>query len=130
MYQKNLSVADWIKKTILCGVLAMVLSVVLCMLCSILIMNEVLGQGSVKALAIIISFLSSFMGCLCSAKSVGEKCIPSAMISASTYLVLALMIKGLFFRGAFGQSVYILPAVIIAAVVAGLLGARRKKRHR
>ncbi len=130
MYNKTRTPASWIKTICLCGAASMLLSVLLCMLASALILKGVLPQGAINSLAIGICFISVLAGSLVCAKAIGEKCLPTALAAAAVYILLALMLKGLFFRGGFGQTVFLLPAAAVAAILAGLLGAKRKKRRK
>jgi putative membrane protein (TIGR04086 family) len=130
MYNKNRTPMDWVCNAGLCGGISMLLAFCLCMLMGIFVSKEILPQGAIPALAIGISLCAAFAGSLLSAKRLGERSMLAALSAAAVYLLLTLALKGLFFRGGFGQAVYLLPAAILGAVIAGFLGAKRKKRRK
>ena len=130
MNVKNKSGSSLIWRILICGSASMLTSILLCMLIGVMVLKEVIPQGAVNGAAIGISFTSVLLCAFICAKKTGEKCMLIALAVATTYLLLCVTMKGLFFRSGLGQTIYLIPAALVAAAIAGILGAKKKKRRR
>lgn len=127
---QKLSAPRWLRSATLGGVLAMVVSAALCMGAAALIVNGALPLEASASIAIMICLLSSWVGAFVGAKRAGERRMPAALCACAVYLLELLAVKGLAYRGGFSQAAYLLAAVAVGGVSAGLMAAKRKRRRR
>ena len=75
-----------------------------------------------------ITAAAAFAGAMTAAAAVGQRRLPVSLAVGAVYLLLMLMGRGLWFGGQWSA----LPAIAVAAaaLTAGLLSSRQKKRRR
>lgn len=105
-------------------------ALVLSMIFAKVIMMGLIHQSATQVLAIVITAISTFIGCSIVAKSMPEKKLLCGYLLAACYLVLVLILKALFVKGPMDQFLSILLPAAAAATAAGLLQARPKKKRR
>ena len=76
----------------------------------------------------LIAAAAAFAGAMTAAAAVGQRRLPVSLAVGAVYQLLMLMGRGLWFRGQWSA----LPAIAVAAaaLTAGLLSSRPKKRRR
>ena len=87
-----------------------------------------LPEQSVPLLSMLIAAAAAFAGAMTAAAAAGQRRLPVSLAVGAVYLLLMLMGRGLWFRGQWSA----LPAIAVAAaaLTAGLLSSRPKKRRR
>lgn len=112
------------------GVLAMlILSLVLSAIAAALISAEILPVGAENGVCWGIAGLVSFLGALVCARRAGEKRLPLCMASGVVYLLLAFVLRGLFFKEV-GPQPWVVPVLTVAGCVLGALASSGKKKRR
>ena len=110
------------------GGIAAAITLGLAMLCGFLLSTEVIPEGLMPSMALPISLLSALAGSWIAAKSAGQQRLIVALGAGIVYLLIALLIRGLWFHG--DWSFTPVAAAAVGALAAGLLASKQKKRRK
>ncbi len=94
-----------------------------------LIDSEVLGEEKLNVLAPAIAALSAFLLALYAALRSPQKKFLWAVTTAVAYACLLLLGNLLFFGVGFGSILPVLASVLIAGLLGGLLGSRKRRKY-
>ena len=101
---------QWIQ-VLICGAGAAILTVLLSMLCSVLILREILPEERTDVYSAIICAVSVVIACLFGTERKGSQEITTYLVIGSVYFAITLLTKVLAFPG--GASGILMRAIVI-----------------
>ncbi len=102
---------------------------VLCGVCSAMILSGILGEGAMPVLGWLVTALGCFFGAVTAAGKSGTKKLPMALIAVGLYVLSVFILRGICF-GSAGERAWITALIALMAGVLGALAGTGKKQRR
>lgn len=116
-------------RAILFGLLSAVLSFAMSLLFAKLILNGSVPLEQLPKLSVLIHAVSALAGCLLSALTAKERKLLYAALTGAVYFLILCIANGFLLRGEIRTLPLTATVVAAAALLSGLLSAKKKKRY-
>ena len=114
------------KVTVVMSFLSIGITVIMLLIISLLIENEILPPEVSELSSAVVIILMTFICAMIAVKQLQAKTLISGL-SVSVLTVLILLTGSLFFKGRGEPSILILGGCTVSGLIAGLIGSRKKK---